>query len=130
LRPVPKPNGQDITHWITDLDSEQFAVRERANEALEKIGDVAVPALRRKLAEKPSLEVSQRIERLLSKIEEQQIDPQSLRALRAVEVLEHIGSPEAKQVLETLATGAEGARLSREAKASLERLDERVSTDK
>jgi hypothetical protein len=121
LRPTPKPNTQAIAQWITVLESEQFAIREKASEALERIGDVAQPALRTKLAEKPSLEVSQRIERLLSRIDEQQPDPQLLRALRAVEVLEYIGSPEAKKVLETLATGAEGARLTKEAKASLGR---------
>jgi hypothetical protein len=69
------------------------------------------------LNEKPSLEVHQRIERLLARIK-----PETWRDLRAVEVLERIGSPEAKQVLESLAKGAEGARLTREAKASLERL--------
>ena len=46
----------------------------------------------------------------------------SLQALRAVELLEHIGSREARQVLERLAKGAPEARLTREAKASLERL--------
>jgi len=33
-------------------------------------------------------------------------------------------------VLEKLATGAEGARLTKEAKASLERLDKWIATDK
>jgi hypothetical protein len=41
-----------------------------------------------------------------------------------------IGSAEAKKVLETLASGAEGARLTKEAKASLERLNKRVVGDK
>jgi hypothetical protein len=36
--------------------------------------------------------------------------------------LERIGTPEARQLLKRLATGAPGARLTREAKASLERL--------
>ena len=37
-------------------------------------------------------------------------------------VLERIGTPEAQNVLETLARGAPGARETEEAKASLERL--------
>jgi hypothetical protein len=40
--------------------------------------------------------------------------------------LERIGSPDAQAVLETLAGGAPGARETKEAKASLERLKERA----
>jgi hypothetical protein len=47
-----------------------------------------------------------------------------------VEVLEHIGTSDAKQLLEMLATGTEGARLTKEARASLERLNKRVAADK
>jgi len=128
LRPVSKPNAQDINRWITDLDSDQFAVRQKATEELEKVGEPAQAALRAKLAEKPSPEVRQRIEKLLSKIDP--LFPESLRTLRAVEVLEYIGTSESKKVLETLVTGAEGARLTKEAKASLERLNKRVAADK
>jgi hypothetical protein len=45
-----------------------------------------------------------------------------LQRLRAVQVLERIGSPEARQILEALAKGAPGARETREAQASLSRL--------
>jgi len=125
LRPASKPNTQEISRWITDLGSEQFTVRQKATEALEKLGDVVEPALRMNLEAKPSLEVRQRIENLLRKIEQL-----TLRHLRAIEVLEHIGSVEAKGLLERLATGAEGARLTKEAKASLDRLNKRVAGDK
>jgi hypothetical protein len=47
---------------------------------------------------------------------------ESLRNLRAVAVLEHIASAEARKLLDTLATGAPEARLTQEAKASLARL--------
>jgi hypothetical protein len=45
--------------------------------------------------------------------------------VRAIEVLEHIGTPDANELLQTLATGAPEARLTQEAKASLERLAKR-----
>ena len=48
--------------------------------------------------------------------------------LRGVEALEHIGSPEARRLLEDLAMGTPEARLTREAKASLERLAKQPST--
>jgi hypothetical protein len=45
-----------------------------------------------------------------------------LRTLRAIDVLESIGTPEAQQILRKLAEGAPGARETREAKTALERL--------
>jgi len=129
LRPASKPNTQDITRLIADLDSKQFAVREKATEELEKNGEMAEPALRTKLADNPSLEVQRRIEKLLTRLEPQD-SSELLRSLRALELLEYIGTSEAKQVLETLATGAEAARLTTEAKASLNRLNKRVPGNK
>jgi hypothetical protein len=63
-----------------------------------------------------------------------QLEPEdvrsSIRGYRAVEVLEHIGTVEARKVLETLAAGAEGARLTEDAKSSLARLNRRVVAEK
>jgi uncharacterized protein with WD repeat len=124
LQPAPEPDTQRIRRWIADLESDQFVVRQQATEALGKQRDLVEAALLAKLSEQPSLEVRQRIERLLDRI---QVGPEMLQNCRAIEVLERVGSPEAKQVLETLATGAEGAWLTREAKASLDRLNKRAS---
>lgn len=66
----------------------------------------------------------------MNKIDQEPLSPDSIRTLRAVEVLEYIGSPEGKKVLQTLAAGAEGARVTREAKASLDRLNKREAADK
>jgi WD40 repeat protein len=46
-----------------------------------------------------------------------------------VEVLERIGTPEGRQLLQQLAHGAPGARLTQEAKASLQRLARRAASD-
>jgi WD40 repeat protein len=124
LRPAASPNDRDVARWIADLGADQFAVREKATEELERVGDLAGPALRTKLADKPSLEVRQRIDQLLTRIARP--SPSSLRDLRAVELLEIVGGVEAKKVLETLASGAEGARLTEEARASLARLNKRA----
>jgi len=51
------------------------------------------------------------------------LSPKQLLTLRGLEVLEHIATPEAKQVLQKLAAGAPDARLTREAKAALQRLE-------
>ena len=126
LQPVPKLNPELITRLISDLDSDQFAVRQKATDELENMGESPEVALRGKMSvQLPSLEVRRRIERLLTKLKQNQ-----LRTQRAVEVLESIGTSEAKKVLETLATGAEGARLTKEAKASLDRLKKRTVEDR
>jgi hypothetical protein len=83
--------------------------------------DVAEPALRRALAGRPSLEVRQRLEKLLDQLAHP--SPDVLRALRAIEVLESVGTAEAKAVLGKLAAGQPGAGLTREAKAALRRLE-------
>jgi hypothetical protein len=51
--------------------------------------------------------------------------PEALRHLRAVEVLERIGNAEAREALEKLADGVPEARLTREAKLTLERMARR-----
>ena len=43
-----------------------------------------------------------------------------------MEVLESVGSTEARQVLQKLAEGASSARLTREANAALERLNQKA----
>jgi RNA polymerase sigma factor (sigma-70 family) len=123
LHPVSSPDPAMLARRIAELDSDQFDVRKQAEEDLKKLGSLAHPALRRTLANRPSLQVQQRIEKLLEKqVTGQPLTSEELRGLRAVEVLEQIGTPEARQVLEQLGQGAEGALLTREAKAAWQRL--------
>jgi RNA polymerase sigma factor (sigma-70 family) len=124
LQPATGADAQRLGRLITDLDSERFAAREQAAKDLADLGELAEPALRKVLAEKSSQEVCRRAEILL-----EQCDPARsavrMRALRAVEVLEHAGTPAARRVLETLAGGAAEARLTQDARASLRRLTSR-----
>ena len=122
LRDRVKPSAVDaqrIERLIRDLDSNDFQTRSKATEELEKIVDGAEPVLRKKLAENLSLEMRQRIMRVLSKLEP---SGEHLRALRSVQVLEYAGTAEAREHLRALAKGIPNARLTREATAALERL--------
>jgi len=123
LKPVLSPDRNRITHLISELDNQQFKRRETARVELEALGDLASPELRKTLEVKPSLEVRQRIETLLRK--SQQWSPEQLRVLRAITVLEQIGNAAACQILNLLANGAPEARLTQEARASLERVTKR-----
>jgi hypothetical protein len=124
LRPAAPPPAA-LMSWVADLDDEDFAVRQKAAEAIAKSGDVAEPALRQALQARPTLEVHRRLEALLNRITAEALSPEQLRQMRAVEVLEHLGTPEAQEVLSRLAEGAPEARLTREAKGSLQRLGRR-----
>ncbi len=122
LQPAAKTDPARLARLLTDLDSKQFAVRQNATEELEKLGELAQPALEKALASKPSPEVKKRAEALLEKLRAPITSGPKLQTLRAIEVLEHIGNPEAQEVLQTLAKGAPEALITREAKASLDRL--------
>jgi hypothetical protein len=124
LSPAPAPRP-DWRVWIKDLDSEQFVVREKASRALEALGEKAYPLLQKTLTDAPPLEVRRRIEKLLGRLNYPLTSPKTIRELRAVEVLEHIGTAQARQVLQQLSLGAPGARLTDAARASLERLAKR-----
>jgi Tol biopolymer transport system component len=127
LRPVAAPpDPQRITRLVADLDSERLAVRQQATDELVKLGDLAESALLEALQSRPSLEHRQRIEGLLAKLYELMPPPDQRQALRALEALEHLGTGEARQLVETLAQGAPAARLTREAKAVRERLRPRL----
>jgi hypothetical protein len=125
LRPAAAADAKRIDRLLGDLDSDDFALREKATKELDELGDSAEPALRKVLARKPSAEVRQRAEALLEKLDLAR-SPERMRGVRALDVLEHVGTPEAKRLLEELAKGAPEARLTREAQGSLDRLNRRA----
>jgi RNA polymerase sigma factor (sigma-70 family) len=122
LPPTPAPDPA-WRAWVKDLGSEKFAVRDKASRDLEALEEQAYPLLKEALAASPPLEMRQRIERLLDRLKYPLTSPKMIRAVRAVEILEHIGTAQARQVLYELAQGGPGARLTEEARASLQRLD-------
>ena len=77
--------------------------------------------LRAALKDTGTLELRQRLERLLERVESG--TPETLRAIRAVEALEHIATPAARQHLTALAGGAAGTALTDAAAAALKRME-------
>jgi WD40 repeat protein len=122
LRPVPVVKRERLEQLIASLDSDEFAARTQASREPEKLGELAGPALRRALAGRPSPEARRRMADLVRILDEAVLGPEALRALRAVAALEHAATPQARRLLGDLAGGAEGARLTAEAKAALARL--------
>ena len=123
LKPVLGVDSRLIARLAKNLDSELFLERDNATKELEKLGDVAEPALRKLLIEPSSLEVTMRAKNVLEKISGS--SPNSMQRVRAIEALEYIGTPEARKLLLDLARGAPGTRVTREAAVSLSRLERR-----
>src|SRR5262249_36288283 len=94
-----------VPQFLRDLDDDAFSVRKKARAELARLGVAAVPALRQALAKSPSLEMRRSLEALLKAAEGKQYglyEGKSLRGVRAVEVLEQIGTPEARAELKVL----------------------------
>ncbi|MBI1917075.1 MAG: PD40 domain-containing protein [Planctomycetes bacterium] len=128
LRPaatLTSPQAQRVQQLVRDLDNRRFSVREKATRELAALGPPAVPLLRQALDGKPSAEARRRLEQLLEALSGTAFAPDVLQGLRAVEVLEHIATPQARRVLEAMAAGLPTAPVTQEARASLERLAKR-----
>ena len=122
LQPITVKDWRQIQQWIADLDDDRFAVRAKGSQELEKIGGLAEPRLSQALAKQPSMEMRHRILALQEKLRQQGPPGPRLRVLRAVTVLEWIGTPEAQQILKILATGVPEAPETSDARTALERL--------
>jgi RNA polymerase sigma factor (sigma-70 family) len=118
LRPVVLVPPEHLARLVAALDSNRFPAREEAARELEQLGESAEPGLRGALGKQASLEVRQRIERLLERLEKTK-----LREGRALEAIERMPGREAKALLRSLAEGVPEAQLTREARAALRRLE-------
>jgi WD40 repeat protein len=128
VQPVAPPDPKQLARLIADLDADDFEVREKATRELAKLGPLTGPALKQALAGQPSVEVRQRVGRLLERLDTFAPTEDELRPGRAIAVLEMLGTAEARQVLEKLARGAAGTRPTEEAKAALQRLARRTTS--
>jgi WD40 repeat protein len=118
LSPISAAAGE---RFIEDLDSATFAKREKASQQLARMEFAAARALQKRLAAKPTLEMRQRIEKLLKTLDEPHIRAEYGAAWQAVTVLEQIGTQPACEVLKVLSQGAPDARLTEKAQAALKR---------
>jgi WD40 repeat protein len=120
LRPSPERNLADLPKLIAALDD---ANEEASMATLKQFGIQAAPALYEALRNKPTAPVRRRIELVLEAIGEYPVPPDDLRRGRAIQLLEQIASPEAEQILSSLARGNDAAAL-----AALSRLEARRRT--
>jgi WD40 repeat protein len=122
IQPAPTIDMALVTKMIANLDDATYRVRQKATVDLLKVGERAVPPIDKALAAGPPLEVKKRLEDVRDKLISTVLTDEKLRLYRAIEVLEQIGTPEALQLLQTLAGGAPGAFETTSADAALTRM--------
>ncbi len=121
LSPIPASDPGRVTRLLADLDSGQFSKRKQASDELARLGEAVLDRLRKERMKDASLEKQRRIDELIAQIDRAMPGPEQLRAVRAAALLEQIGGKQARDLLAKLAEGDPEARLTREAKSSLER---------
>jgi WD40 repeat protein len=121
VRPAVAPNAERVKAEVEKLADRDFKVRDAAEKQLRAWGELAAEPL---TAAEPTAtpEQGERIRRLLDALDGEETDAERLRLLRAVEVLERIGSQPAVAVLEKLGGGAAGSVVTREAKEAAKRV--------
>jgi WD40 repeat protein len=124
IKPATPADPSKLKKLIGELDSDDFTERANATEELEKLGELAVPALQKVLTGQPTptLEFRRRAEPMVARLIGGALNAEQVRLMRALEVLERSGTPAARHLLELLAKGAPGALVTRKAQESLERI--------
>jgi hypothetical protein len=125
LKPAEQVDTKRIEQLVAELGTDRFRTRDAAGKELERLGDLAAGPLKRGLKNAEPLDHRRRIERLLAHIDSLALSTDTLRQLRMVEALEVMATPEARKLLEKLASGNPDARLTREAKQTLARLKQK-----
>ena len=115
-----------VRKWITELDHDEFRVREVARAALLRAGLRAAPALTDSTRKKLGAEGEERIRQILDEFGKQALRiPESgffgepLRAVRGIRALESAGGKEAKAAIEAIAATKGESRAATEARAAL-----------
>lgn len=114
--------AERIARLVADLGHPQFPIRQAAVRELGEIGAEAGPALRAAAAAPPSAEVRRLAGDLLNQLAGPPTRADDLRAIRAAEVLETIGTPAARDLLARWAAGPANHALTTEATAASARL--------
>jgi len=124
VEPKDDPSRDEVQRLLTDLDAADPKVRDRAIRGLRRLGARAELALRKALEGARSDKLRARLRGLLAELEgDDPLKPERdvRHAARVVDLLEMIGTAEARKSLETLARDGRTGALQEEARAVLGR---------
>jgi WD40 repeat protein len=123
MQPVPEAESQRVKKLVQALDDDDATKRDKAMHDLQEMAAAFEPRLMEIRRDAEPGEVRNRVQAILREAREAPVPRRLLAQLRAVSVLEQIGTPQAREVLKSVAGGAGGARLTQEARQALERLE-------
>ncbi len=116
-----------VLRYISELDHDEFRVRETARTAIMKGGLRSAPALTDPTRKALGVEGEERVRQILEAFDSQGVRiPESgffgepLRAVRGIRMLEQLGGPDARAAVETIAKTSSDGRTVKEAKSALE----------
>lgn len=121
-RTVFGPDLADAQKWMSQLASGRFRERDEANRRLHRIRYWIEKDLRVAWSIEISPEAKTRLKDLINALENSITDPEWIRLIRFVELLEFHRTPESIKILRDLAERSPRSRLTIEAKAALSRL--------
>jgi WD40 repeat protein len=118
------PTQALIPSLIAALEDPVFTKREAATRELYVLGSTARPFLESKLKTNPPPETRARLTKLLRQLasEPNSLSPRQRAAIRSVQVLERIDSPQAREILKTLTKDRAQVQASRAAREAILRL--------
>ena len=122
LKPTFAADPNHVAKLLLQLESDQFKARQQAVTEMLQIGEQLLPAIDKALAANPALESRLRLQDLRTRLTSFTLQGERLQAFRAVELLERIGSADARQLLRTFADGAPRAMLTSAAQEALARM--------
>jgi len=113
---------EEFKQWIGDLDSDSYQIREKATKQLIRSGELAEASLRQALTGALSPEARSRVTKVVDSLPTAPPHSSTLATIRSLELLEMIGTPEARQYIEELCQQRVDSIRQREATQSLKRL--------
>jgi WD40 repeat protein len=121
LKPIRKEDAAPLQRRFLELDDRRFDVRQKATEEMKQTPAEWEFVFREALLAQPGLELRRRLEQVRAVSAAGQFSAETVRALRGVQVLERIGTAEARSLLKQIAEGLPEARLTQDANDALQR---------
>jgi hypothetical protein len=118
----PKLEPKQEARLQDELENGDVATRERAVKKLAEIGPPALPFLHKLGRSGINADAKRRIAKLLGEPGKAGLLTEEARCRYAIEVLEYVGTPQAKEVLLAQAEGEPGSPVTQDAKSALSRL--------